>query len=68
MTGNIIEKKILIFVVHCSDTNDNKNIGSLEIHKMMIYWMNIPKIIAKYEYKMAVQNIVVHARGFNEIV
>ncbi len=35
MTGNIIEKKnIKYLVVHCSDTNDDENIGSLEIHKM----------------------------------
>ena len=45
MTGNIIEKKnIKYLVVHCSDTNDNKNIGSLEIHKMLIWlgWYWIP--------------------------
>ncbi len=75
MTGNIIEKKnIKYLVVHCSDTNDNKNIGSLEIHKMHIGfgWDGIGyhKIICR---NGEIQNgrpeywVGAHARGFNEI-
>ena len=75
MTGNIIEKKnIKYLVVHCSDTNDDENIDSLEIHKMHLKfgWDGIGyhKIICR---NGDIQNgrpefwIGAHARGFNKV-
>ena len=75
MTGNIIEKKsIKYLVVHCSDTNDDENIDSLEIHKMHLQfgWDGIGyhKIICR---NGDIQNgrpefwIGAHARGYNKI-
>ena len=75
MTGKTLEKNnIKYLVVHCSDTNDNKNISSLEIHKMHIGfgWNGVGyhKIICRngdIENGRQEYWVGAHARGYNEI-
>ena len=75
MTGKTLEKNnIKYLVVHCSDTNDNKNISSLEIHKMHIGfgWNGVGyhKIICRngdIENGRPEYWVGAHARGYNEI-
>ncbi len=75
MTDNLIRKTDIKFlVVHCSDTENNKNIGALEIHKMHIQfgWDGIGyhKIICR---NGEIQNgrpeywVGAHVRGYNQI-
>ena len=75
MIDNLINKnKIKYLVIHCSDTEDNMDIGAIEIHKMHLKfgWNGVGyhKIICRngeIENGRPEYWAGAHARGFNEI-